>query len=265
MTPGAETGHAGGKSEENFEIGVVPDGPLGRFGAALLYPGDFRVVALPRPPDYDTLFHTTIVPDTAFAPSVQMVRGVRNLAIPVSLAIFAAAANPAPSLTSAHSKYLAIAHGLPRPGARIVFGTAELNEWMAEEAGFWGPKGVRNLRFRPGDGVATGYADVDFLRLRKAATGEDPGWVMRNLFAGERPVQVTARIQSAGGRARVDLERVEISGVAIDGPALDFVIRNYLKPTFPGAKVGEWFELDFRVERVAVTPSGATVFIRRIE
>ncbi len=42
---------------------------------------------------------------------------------------------------------------------------------------------------------------------------------MKNLFAGERPVMVTARFSSANGKARVDVERVEISGVPIQGSA----------------------------------------------
>jgi hypothetical protein len=84
---------------------------------------------------------------------------------------------------------------------------------------------------------------------------------MKNLFAGEHPVTVTARFESANGRARVDVERVEISGVAIEGRALDFVIAQYVRPTFPDVKVNEWFPLRFGVDRFAVAPGGLTVLM----
>jgi len=75
---------------------------------------------------------------------------------------------------------------------------------------------------------------VDFGKLRRAL-GYQTGWLMSKLLDGDRPVSVTARVRSAAGRATVDLERVEISGVAVDGRTLDFLIQNILLPLYPNA------------------------------
>ena len=102
---------------------------------------------------------------------------------------------------------------------------------------------------------------IDFLKLRQAATGEQPGWLMKSLFSGERQVSVTAHFESKNRRARVNVDRVEVSGVPIEGTTLDFLIQNWLRPTFPDVKINEWFDLGFRMDRFTVSPAGASVFI----
>jgi hypothetical protein len=86
---------------------------------------------------------------------------------------------------------------------------------------------------------------------------------MSKLLEGERPVSVTARIRSAGGTATVDVERVEISGIVIDGRTLDFLIENILLPLYPNAVVGRPFELGHRIERLDVEPRAVGVVIGR--
>jgi hypothetical protein len=162
---------------------------------------------------------------------------------------------------SAARKFARIESGRVAPGSRIDFTPGELNSWTLEEARTLVPQGVRNVRLELSGGRVNGYADIDFLKLRQAATGEAPGWMMRNLLAGERPVVVTARIQSRNGRARVDVQRVEISGVSIEGRMLDLLIENYVHPTFPDARVSEWFDLKYQVDHFTVSPSGVSVFV----
>ncbi|MES1262054.1 MAG: hypothetical protein ABUS49_09980 [Acidobacteriota bacterium] len=148
-------------------------------------------------------------------------------------------------------------------GSRVVFTSAELNAWVGDQTRALAPQGARNPRLELGSGLATGYADIDFLKLRQAATGEAPGWLMKNLFSGVRPVKVIARIQSRNGRARVDVARVEVSGIAIEGPALDFLIEDFVRPLFPNAIVSEWFELQHGVDHFTVNTTGIAVFMRR--
>lgn len=156
-----------------------------------------------------------------------------------------------------------IESGRLRSGSRISFAPGELNAWLGEQAGRYFPGAISNVRVEPGNNSATGYADVDFVKLRQAATGEAPGWIMRNLFSGERPIVIQAHFVSARGGARVDVDSVRISGVPLEGRTLDFLIRNYVRPTFPDLKLSEWFRLADRVDRIATTSSGATVFIGR--
>jgi hypothetical protein len=149
-----------------------------------------------------------------------------------------------------------------RPGSRITLTSRELNAYVAAEVAQYGAGGVRNPQLELGDGSASGTALIDFVKLQQAA-GKPPGWMMSRLLAGERPVRVTARIQSGSGRAQVDVERVEISGVVIDGKMLDYLVQHYLVPEFPEAKVGQPFELAHRIDHLEVKPEAVGVVVRQ--
>ena len=174
-----------------------------------------------------------------------------------------------PLLGASTDDYLSIKHKFDlieseslRPGSRVTLTSRELNAYVANEVHEYAPQGVRNTQVELGDGSATGAALIDFLKLKQTA-GQSPGWVMSKLLAGEKPVRVTARIQSASGRAQVDVERVEIAGLVIEGQMLDYLIRNYLIPQFPEAKVGEKFELAHHIDHLDVKPDGVGVVLSR--
>ena len=143
------------------------------------------------------------------------------------------------------------------PGSRIVLTARELIAYAAREL----PEGVRDPRLQLGNDSATGFAYIDFLKLRAAMGEPPPNPILASLLEGERPVRVTAHMTSAAGRATIDVDSVEISGVAISGRALDFVIKYFLIPNYPDAKIGQPFELHHHVERIEVRPAGVTVFI----
>jgi hypothetical protein len=109
-------------------------------------------------------------------------------------------------------------------------------------------------------GVALGTAVVDFGEVRRGQ-GNPPGWLMAKLLDGQRPVSVTARIESGRGEATVRVEKVEISGIAIDGRTLDFLIQNFVVPMYPAAAVDRPFAMGERIERLDVQPAGVGVFI----
>jgi hypothetical protein len=158
---------------------------------------------------------------------------------------------------SAQQKFALIEAERLRPGTRVVLSLRELQAYAEHDV----PDGVRNPRLQvPAPGVATGTAMVDFGKVRRAQ-GYHPGWLMSRLLDGERPVSVTARIQSAGGKATVQVQRVEISGLEIDGGTLDFLIQNFLIPMYPEAAVGRPFELGHRIEKLDIQPSAVGVLI----
>lgn len=163
--------------------------------------------------------------------------------------------------SSPHEKLHRLQYGKPPVGTRIALSSTELKAWVQDEALVWAGYGASNIRFTLGSGRATGYADVDFLKARKAATGQDAGWLVRNLFSGKKPMEVTVRFSSARGRGRVDLERVEVNGIAVTGPALDYLIQDFVRPIFPDARVGEWFPMDFRIDHFTVSPGGVMIAI----
>jgi hypothetical protein len=152
-------------------------------------------------------------------------------------------------------------HRLAR-GTRVELTARELNAWVERQAPLLAPGGVRNPHVTLGQATAEGSALVDFGKLRRAQ-GYRPGWLMARLLDGEREVRVAARIRSAGGQATVDVERVEISGVVLDGPALQFIIQNFVVPMYPNAAVGQPFELGHRIERLEVQTVAVGVVIGR--
>lgn len=149
-----------------------------------------------------------------------------------------------------------------RPGSQVSFSAAELNAWVRDAVTREFPGAVRNPLLSLGPGTATGSALVDFGKLRRVQ-GQAPGWMLAQVLNGERPVRVTARLSSAGGKATVDVQSVEVSGMSIEGPLLDFLIRNYVLPNYPAAKVGEPFALGHHVEKLEVLPSAVNVLIGR--
>jgi len=173
----------------------------------------------------------------------------------ILLAVTAAAAYD--NYLSAKQKLDLIEAERLRAGSRVRLTYPELDAWAAHEA----PDGVRNPRIQvTAAGVATGSALIDFAKVRRAQ-GQPPGWLMSKLLEGERPVRVTARIRSSGGTATVDVQRVEISGIVIDGGTLDFLIQNLLLPVYPNAAVGRPFELGHRIESLEVIPAAVSVNI----
>ena len=160
--------------------------------------------------------------------------------------------------TAARQKFDAIEAGRLRAGSQVVLTYPELTAVATHEA----PAGVRNPRvYATARDVATGTALVNFARLERSA-GRQPGWLMSKLLDGEHPVTVMARIRSAAGRATVDVERVEISGIAIDGRTLDFLIENFLIPMYPDAAISRPFELGHRIERLEISPANVAVVMR---
>ena len=164
------------------------------------------------------------------------------------------------------SDYLSIKHKFElieseklRPGSRVTLTSRELNAFVLNEAAGLG-EGVRNPKLELGESSATGTALIDFLKLRQAA-GKPSGWMMTKLLGGERPVLVTARIRSGSGHAVVDVDRVEISGIVIDGKMLDYLIQHYLVAQFPEAKVGQPFELSHHIDRLEVKPDAVGVVV----
>jgi hypothetical protein len=186
-----------------------------------------------------------------------------NLRRSVILALFCSGALAASwaEAQSAQRKFEAIQEGRLRPGAGIAISSGELNSWVSVKAKYYVPQGLRNPRLEFGSGRITGSALIDFVKLQQAETGALPGWIAKNLFAGERPVTVSARLESRDGRARVFLESVEVSGVQIQGQVLEFLIERYLLPAFPAARIGEWFELEGGIDRLTVDAGGVFVYM----
>jgi hypothetical protein len=185
--------------------------------------------------------------------------------VAISVVLFAAAGSPGASRSdylSAKKKFQAIDKQTMKPGSRVAITAPELNAYVQAELPNVAPKGVRSPQVQlEGNNTATGRAMIDFVKLRSAG-GKSSGWLFRKLFSGEREVAVTTQIASGGGKATVHLKKVEVSGIPIEGAALDFLVENYLLPNYPNAKIGRPFALHKRVDRIEVTPTAAYIVTR---
>ena len=140
-------------------------------------------------------------------------------------------------LRTATTKIDAVVSDRLRAGTRVDLSTGELNAWAQTQL----PAGVRNAAVRiSSPGVATGAAMIDIGKVLRAH-GHQPVWPLSRLIEGEHPISVRVHIRSAGGSARVDVERAEISGLEIDGRTLDLLIQCVLLPLYPNAAVGRSF------------------------
>jgi len=167
-----------------------------------------------------------------------------------------------PDYLSARRKIELLENDQVPAGSLLSLSARELNAYVRGELPNVAPEGIRDPRLELGNGRASGFAYVDFPKLRQAQ-GRPMNFFLAKLLAGERPVQVSARIRSGAGTATVDLERVEISGLAISGAALDFLIQNFLLAYYPEAQVGQPFELAHRIERLEVRSTEVRVIVGR--
>jgi hypothetical protein len=161
----------------------------------------------------------------------------------------------------AWNKLERIESGQVRPGSVIVFTPAEMNAWARGRV----PQmyeGIRDPSVQLGTGTATGSALIDFLKMRQGE-GLATNSLVAKLIEGERPLKVSMRLESGGGRATAHLTRLEISGIAVTGAALDFLMNEFFLQLFPDAKVNQPFELRDNIERIDIRPDGVRVTMRK--
>ena len=178
------------------------------------------------------------------------------------MGVISAIAAADPQADAVSRKLDEIESGRAKPGAVFVFTPTELNAWVRAKAPTIVAQGFRKPRLELSNGAATGYALVDFLKIRNA-TGVETNWLVAKLIEGEKPVQATAEIRSANGRMSVHLTRVEIGGLSVRGSTLDFLIHTFFLPLYPNAKIDEPVELADGIDRIEVTPAAARVYIKK--
>jgi hypothetical protein len=182
----------------------------------------------------------------------------------LALVSIAIAGSPAgdPPVGPVQRKLDLLREGKAKPGSVFVFTSAELNAWVRAKSPQVVPEGLRQPRLELGNGTATGYALVDFLKLRHAA-GIETNWLIAKLIQGEKRVKASATIRSSNGTATVHVTRVEIGGLAVSGATLDFLMKTFFFPLYPNAKIDEPFELADRVDRIEVTPAEARAYVKK--
>ncbi len=147
-------------------------------------------------------------------------------------------------------------------GSSVTFTPQEINAWARVKIPEIIPEGIRDERAVLGTGTATGYATVDFLKMRHAK-GETTNWFISKLIQGERPLVVGVKLESGGGRCIVYLTRVEVGKAVANKTVIDLLVKSFFTPLYPDAKINEPFDLDYDIDRIDLFPSGARVTIKR--
>jgi len=167
-----------------------------------------------------------------------------------------------PLYESADRKLDLIATGRARPGSTIAFTVAEINAWARVAVPNAVPQGIRDERVELGSGTGSAYALVDFLKMRQGK-GQESGWLLTKMLEGERPLKISIRLESGGGRCTVYLTQVELSGAIANGDLLDFLIRAFFTPLYPTAKINEPFDLAYNVDRIEIRPDAVRVIMKK--
>ena len=167
-----------------------------------------------------------------------------------------------PDYKSAEAKLDRISNRRLRPGETVVFTPREINAWARVAVPETVPEGIRDPRVELGADTASGLAYVDLLKMRQAQ-GRPTNPLIARWIEGERPLKISVRLESAGGRATVFLTRVELGDVSAEGPVLDFLLKTFFRPLFPDAKIGEPFELGYGMDRIEVRPDGIRVTMKK--
>ena len=180
-------------------------------------------------------------------------------ALPLAFAAPTGAADPA--FQRAENKLDRIESGRVRRGSVIVFTPDEMNAWARGRV----PQmyqGIRGPSVQLGTGAASGSAFIDFLKMRQGA-GLPTNSLIAKLIEGERPLKVAITLESSHGHATAHLTRLEISGDAVTGSALDFLVNEFFLHLFPDAKLNRPFNLQNNIDSIELRPDGVRVTMRK--
>ena len=167
-----------------------------------------------------------------------------------------------PDYQSAEAKLDRIANYQLKPGETVVFTPREINAWARVAVPESVPEGIRDPRVELGMATANGLAYVDLLKMRQAQ-GKQTNPLIGRFIEGERPLKISVRLESGGGRCTVYLTRVDLGDMSAEGPVLDFLLKSFFLPLFPDAKIGEPFDIGWNLDRIEVRPDGIRVTAKK--
>jgi hypothetical protein len=154
-------------------------------------------------------------------------------------------------LESCHRKFTQIESGRAR-GTVVTVTSPEINAFVAQQAVLLGKGAIRNTRVDLWQDHGRVAARIDLVSLAELR-GRPLNWFFATMFAGERQVIATTKLVSVQGRARVDLEKLEVEGHVLDGRPLQFLIDEFVLPEYPDARIGQWFPLSFGIRTIRLS------------
>ncbi len=132
---------------------------------------------------------------------------------------------------------------------------AELNAYFSE-GGVKLPHGLQSVKFSSKPAVVTANARVDFDALTAGRTNANP---LLSLFTGVHDVVVVAQASGAGGQGSVRVESMSIDGVNVPRAAMEYFVRHYVTPKYPGVGLDSRFRLPDRIDTAIVGSDRVTL------
>jgi hypothetical protein len=150
------------------------------------------------------------------------------------------------------------------PGRAISFTSQELVALGMSEIEHEVPGVINQPSLRLEQDGATANVIVDFDRLRalQPQGSSTHDWLMSKLLTGRKPVEVSVKVASGDGQMSIHPTSVSISGLALSGSALDFLVENLFLPHYPDAVVNRPFALPANISKIHVSPAAALVYRR---
>jgi hypothetical protein len=187
---------------------------------------------------------------------------------PLVAALVAATALSAGPVTPQHAAQFQqkldaiIAHGNApsAAGRRTEFSGDEVNAYLQIRLTPLFPTGVTEPSVvLVGQGRVSARAVVDLDAIRRKGSGGlfDP----TSYLSGRLPVTAAGTLRTAEGMGQFDLERAEISGIAVPKSLLQEIVSYYTRsPEMPdGVNLDERFELSHEIKRIDVESGRAIV------
>lgn len=146
-------------------------------------------------------------------------------------------------------------------GRRTAVTQDELNSWFAYRAQPLLPAGVTQPEVTiVGQGRVAGQAivDLDAVAKRRSGGGTFDPWA---LIGGRVPVKVAGILHTRDGRARVEVQSAEVSGVPVPPTLLQELVSFYSRsPERPeGVRLDETFALPASIRQIEVGQGQAVV------
>jgi hypothetical protein len=174
--------------------------------------------------------------------------------------------------------FLSISEPNPQSSAELKMRNVEMNRWPHNRAiSFTAPELVAlgmseitqdapgavsrpALQLRNGAGVASALVNFDRLQKAKRTGSGGSDWLLSKLLSGQHDVTVSVEITSGNGMMTVHPTAVNVGGATASGATLDFLVNHFVVPYYPQAVINRPFRLAKNIDRIVVTPAGATVY-----
>jgi hypothetical protein len=144
----------------------------------------------------------------------------------------------------------------------IVITENEANSYLTVHGREFLPAGVRDPAVRFAPEHVTGFADVDFGEFSRIYSNPQD-WgpkVLAAMFKGTQRVTATGKVQSEKGQAKVQIESVTVGSMTVPSWLVDFVMQNYLQPSYK-FDLSKPIPLPDHVTQLVVG-SGQAIFLR---